>query len=781
MQRSAAGLAHVIVPVIMRGALRHVVVLALFAVALLVAIGARAAANEPASVLPSECPAGNLLATAQPLQGNVPHARMALLTDGVVAPEGAPWPTDDLVVVVSREAAFDLRRVVPISQIYVQIDADQPFAVDASTDGVTWTRVRANAHPTASGLVSRGFELGSIPARYLKLVATEPPFVLAVTEWRVHCQREPHVHQALRVVGLTREAQTFGWLPGVVHALTGSPVISPTGDRVAKLGVVLLALLLVGLQWRRGASGRGGADAGSPREARSKGREGWAFGVAWIGLAAVSVAAYYNFGAYRFEFVHDHDVFHYFVGAKYFPEIGYGLEYTCSAVAEVEAGFPQRVGLREQRDLRTNVFVNGLVAAGHRDECHARFSAERWEAFRRDVAYFANGRTVEDWHRILKDHGFNASPTWISLGRAVAQLVPASERTIGHRSAMFAGVVGPLDPLLLLAALAAVVWAFGLQAACAVALVFGCNPLSDFAWVGGGFLREAWLATLVVGICLLKKERWALGGATLALSALLQLFPVACLASVALAAVLAARSGAAREGAPDAPRRLVTSLGRWLRVERSARRTLVGAALALALLVPLSAWGSGRGGRAWPEFVANTEKHAATPSGNLVGLGTALSFRTATTVNALFDETADDPFARVRATRLAAQRRMRPVQGLVLLVGVALLGRALRRQTPLWLAAALGLALVPLALETSCYYAAWLAAFALVAEERRTLLLPIFGMVAAALAIKLSHAALDVDSALVSWVLVVGGLGVLALVGARGGGRAALPEDAPRG
>ncbi len=56
-----------------------------------------------------------------------------------------------------------------------------------------------------------------------------------------------------------------------------------------------------------------------------------------LGLAAVS--AYFegfNFGYSRF--YHRHDQYHYYMGAKYFPEMGYDGLYRCTAIAEDELG-----------------------------------------------------------------------------------------------------------------------------------------------------------------------------------------------------------------------------------------------------------------------------------------------------------------------------------------------------------------------------------------------------------------------------------------------------------
>jgi hypothetical protein len=55
-------------------------------------------------------------------------------------------------------------------------------------------------------------------------------------------------------------------------------------------------------------------------------------------LAAVSAAAYVNFGAFHGNglFAHDWEQFHYFLGSKYFAEVGYDGLYVASMGAEMQ-------------------------------------------------------------------------------------------------------------------------------------------------------------------------------------------------------------------------------------------------------------------------------------------------------------------------------------------------------------------------------------------------------------------------------------------------------------
>lgn len=706
--------------------------------------GAQPSVGDAARV--EACPEENLLARASVLGEAWLTGRVERLTDRVVAREGAPWPSDGSALVLREPLTFDLGRVVALQQLYLQVDADQAFGLDLSSNGQDWTRLPVSASATASGLISRSFDLSSAPARLVRLVPTSEPATLVVTELGLSCQRQVPLRRGLSTDEPPRPPPGSSWLPGLLMALTGLPVISPTGTNVLQLGLVALALALLWLE-RRARRGHG---------------------LAWGLLGAAAVASYLNLGSYRYpEFVHDHDVFHYFVGAKYFPELGYGELYACAAVAEAEAGFEQRVRARAQRDLRTNEIVPGPRVLADAARCRNRFSDERWRAFQRDVAYFANGRSVHDWHRALKDHGFNASPTWIALARALTRDLPATESTIGHRNAVFAGRVGLLDPLLSLLALGALSWSFGVRTAALVAIVFACNPLSEFAWVGGAFLRQAWLAALAIGISLLEKQHPFLAGIALALSALLQLFPVVCVALPLLAGAAVAMARACNGAWPPAGGiaacARAASSARWS--QRPSWQLAGGATLTVLLLVPVSAWAT-HGQRPWAAFASNTAKHAATPSANLVGLGTLLSFRPSTDVDPLFDATAADPFARVRAERLATGERMRPIQVLVVLLVLGFLVRGLRARREPWWTSALGLGLVPFVLETSCYYAAWFCVFALVAHDRDRLKVPILGTLLALLVAKLTIPTLVVNMAVASAILLAG-VGAVLVLGLR--------------
>ena len=57
----------------------------------------------------------------------------------------------------------------------------------------------------------------------------------------------------------------------------------------------------------------------------------------------VAFLTFFNFGHLHFHnFVHVWDTYHYYMGAKYFREVGYENLYDCAAIADAESGRPTR-------------------------------------------------------------------------------------------------------------------------------------------------------------------------------------------------------------------------------------------------------------------------------------------------------------------------------------------------------------------------------------------------------------------------------------------------------
>ena len=81
-------------------------------------------------------------------------------------------------------------------------------------------------------------------------------------------------------------------------------------------------------------------------------------------LGVLAFVAWWNFGAlhYRAGAIHHYEFFHYYIGAKYSPELGYTGLYDCVAAAEIESGRAPQVAIRWIRDLKTNELRRGSPA-----------------------------------------------------------------------------------------------------------------------------------------------------------------------------------------------------------------------------------------------------------------------------------------------------------------------------------------------------------------------------------------------------------------------------------
>ncbi len=384
------------------------------------------------------------------------------------------------------------------------------------------------------------------------------------------------------------------------------------------------------------------------------------------------------------------DVYHYFVGAKYLPELGYERLYACTVVAEAEAE-PERaeaLGRRRMRDLRNNELTRARVALEDPGACKRHFSPERWRAFRHDALYFRDRIPDRTWRHAQTDHGYNGTPAWAILGRGLASRAPASERGL-LRLAL-------IDPLLLLAMWGFAVWAFGWRATCVAAVFWGTSQFARFSWVGGAFLRHDWLVCCVVGIGLLRLGRPCGAGAALAAATWLRLFPVLALLGLAL------------HGGLDLWRR------RSLRPSRVHLRVALGALAASALILPLSLVATGAQG--WSDFAANGLVHSRTPSLNHLGLPFALAYDRSQRAG-LVDMNAESPMRAWKRARREAFARRAPIFAALVAASLGLLHLRLRSCEP-WVAALLGLGLCGVALQLSGYYFALLLVYGFLSEER---------------------------------------------------------------
>jgi hypothetical protein len=618
----------------------------------------------PALAQPA-CPADNLLAGLRPVASQgIAVDDAARMTDGRAAPEGAAWDSPPAKA-VTAPITWDLGAAREVRAVLLQGDANDRYPLSGSLDGREFTPlIDIQALGDVAGLRTRT-EILPAPAtlRYLRLEASEGDGFASVAELAVYCD-------------LPRP-----WPPQL--AIEPAPPPPPNlytywNDVSSRWWEMLLALLGIVLLWTA-------ARRRVPR---------WIFGAA----AVIAALTYFNFGAFHFgNYIHTWDTLHYYLGAKYFRELSYDRLYECIAVADAaEPRLSQRVEHRQITNLRTNVLESTAEILAHPERCTAHFSADRWQQFTADVAWFRARESPRRWEEISTDHGFNGTPVWLIAGSVLANLGPASDGQIL--------ALTMIDLAYFLALVAAIGWAFGLRALAVSLLVFATFFPCRFFWTGGAFLRWDWLFYTVASVACLKKNRPWLGGLALGYAALLRIFP-ALLAAGPVAAVIACllRDGM-RKGLQQPE-------------VRAHLRFLAGAALAAIILIPASLAVTGGPG-AYRAFLANTRKHQATPLTNHIGLRTVVAYRPSEVGRNLIAESGGDPWLRWKGARLAAWHRSWPVAALLAAAALVLIGRAALRWPEPWIAAALGTLWIAFAVELTSYYYAFILVPALLWTEK---------------------------------------------------------------
>ncbi|MCA9624080.1 MAG: hypothetical protein KC731_33885 [Myxococcales bacterium] len=264
--------------------------------------------------------------------------------------------------------------------------------------------------------------------------------------------------------------------------------------------------------------------------------------VVGISLAVAAISLYFN--GYKFgypKYWHRWDQYHYFMGAKYYPELGYKNLYKCAVVAEDELGnvefkldrpfgsdvHPSRtVDMRaEMRDpdkkIRDLPGENLLIPVGdilaNKQECIDKFTPERWEAYKADVGFFRIVSGKGYWTDMQKDHGFNPPPVWTIAGKFFSDLSAGSVQ--------YNQFLASLDILYIIGVFVALWWGFGWRVMAAGAIFWGTQSSAPFYWTGGAFLRQDWLFFTVLSVACLRRRYFKVAGASVVYAGLLRIFP----------------------------------------------------------------------------------------------------------------------------------------------------------------------------------------------------------------------------------------------------------------
>ena len=310
--------------------------------------------------------------------------------------------------------------------------------------------------------------------------------------------------------------------------------------------------------------------------------------------AAVLASALSYFDDWRGQppsaWLHEHDFYHYYIGAKYFPEVGYMRLYVCTVAALTEsanaAEQPTPVVMVRRLEAPTET-LSGAALTQAASACRARFSAARWREFRVDIDTLgARVMRHGGWAGVLVDLGNNSPPTWKLSATLLANLLPLHESMLNY---------WPLvDQVLLFVLVPMVVWrTFGARALLAYGLVYCASPLAYLGWVGGSFGRADWYVALVLGLCALATRRMALAGACFAFASACRVFPALFMLSALVGLCLRGR-------------------------RHEAWRFLLAAAALLVFMVSASVWLFGLD--IWSEFAAVMRLRISPYAANTLGL-----------------------------------------------------------------------------------------------------------------------------------------------------------------
>jgi hypothetical protein len=310
-----------------------------------------------------------------------------------------------------------------------------------------------------------------------------------------------------------------------------------------------------------------------------------------------ALIGYPNFGAfhpkhsgYRPGHIHYYDAFHYFMGAKYFPELGYSGLYEATLVAAHDLGTLNTIAAI--RDLTT--YTLRPAGSVHADAVRARFSKERWRQFKDDLIYF--GPRIDAWPELLIDRGYNDPPPRALLLHGLVDRLPASPLTLN--------LLTSLDYVVVMVAFAVAWRAFGAIPTTLALAFFALSFFARFDWIGGALFRWDWIAALLLGAAAYARGQGTVAGVCLGYAALARIFPMLFFIPLAIKWLQ----------------------GRFRKTPDVALGACLWSGLGLVLLVSAVVAASGESHTHALDFVSKIRRHAQDPSINSVGLSPVVVF-----------------------------------------------------------------------------------------------------------------------------------------------------------
>ncbi len=689
---------------------------------------------------------GNLLGGRDP--AHVQGVRdVARVTDGSATRPGDEWNTEYTAVFASRtgSVAWDLGVPTTVRFLYVQGDNNDAYDVEVSYDGEAYRRLWTAEAIAEPGMQARYAEVPETAARWLRVRARGGDGAYSLSEVAAFSEKPaawpPHfrivsahpgmpARTAIAVFGMLAGIFVMGYRPdrramlllplGAIAALASwlVPAFPPRTYDVSlfKAVLALLAGVVLFRTWRGTGAGR---------------LDGKTSTAILAAIAVLSAAAYAEFGRLEFRnekaagrptFVHTWDSRHYFPLAKYFPELHFDGLYFASVAAwldDMGGVVPaEQLAKVRIRDLRNNQVTTVDKVQDAVEQVKARFTPERWEVFRADMRWFRETMGRQYLGSMI-DHGGNATPAWILGAWALYANIPASELALS--------LTALIDPLLLALLSVCIARTFGTRAMLLSVILFGVTDFGRFgATLIGATLRYDWLVALGLGVCALRTQRWALGGALIAYAGLIRAFPAVALVFLSVPVLFEAVRIVRQTGRLPELREIEGAVP-FLRVVAGASATVL---VLVGLSVALFSWDAGWG--AWLEKIV---PHADKPNVNHVGLRTVIAYESQNVASRVIDWSNPEPWWRWQQTQMAAWQTRRPIY---LLAAAALIGLAAwaARRRRLDQAALLGMLIIPALFYPANYYYHYILLLPLVAvgtREEGDTVQPTFAIVSLAL------------------------------------------------
>lgn len=241
---------------------------------------------------------------------------------------------------------------------------------------------------------------------------------------------------------------------------------------------------------------------------------------ALLTTAFVAAVNYLDYGKFRYgRYLNAYEHYHYYLGTKYAKEIGYTGLYAASLIADDETGRKYANDKKSIRNLATGGYINVDQVLKEKELYKSRFSPERWKEWVKDVSFFKRELVTGRWNGILRDKGYNASPVWTMVvgGLFTTQVSTDSERGMNFLAC--------IDLILIGTAFLCVWWAFGGRAALLMIVLLGTHYMMHWSHMKGALVRTDFAMSLVIAVCMLKKEHYIMAGALCAYSLLARIFP----------------------------------------------------------------------------------------------------------------------------------------------------------------------------------------------------------------------------------------------------------------